>query len=157
VQHLDALQRVIEEVVAPAAPRIDAEGEYPRAALDALGEAGILGLASSQEVGGLGLGLAEAAAVIEQLAGACGSTAMVMMMHFSAVAMIEAHGPDDVRKEIAAGRHVSTLAFSETGSRSQFWAPLGTATRDGDAIRLDASKSWVTSAGQANSSRTRRA
>jgi alkylation response protein AidB-like acyl-CoA dehydrogenase len=45
---------------------------------------------------------------------------------------------------------LSTLAFSESGSRSQFWAPVGTATRDGGAIVLDAEKSWVTSAHRAN-------
>ena len=42
------------------------------------------------------------------------------------------------------------LAFSESGSRSQFW-PLSTATAAGDTIVLNASKSWVTSAGEADS------
>ena len=151
MDHLDALDRAIEQVVAPGAPLVDATGEYPRAGLDALGRAGLLGLISSTDVGGMGLGIAVAAEVIERLATACGSTAMVVMMHYSAVALIEAHGPEDVRKAIASGTHVSTLAFSETGSRSQFWAPIGTATLDGDAVVLDASKSWVTSAGRADS------
>ena len=48
-------------------------------------------------------------------ASACGSTAMVVCMHYCATAVIEAHGPDDVRRAIAAGDHLSTLAFSETG------------------------------------------
>jgi len=56
-----------------------------------------------------------------------------------------------VRRAIAAGAHLSTLAFSETGSRSHFWAPLGSATPDGDEVVLDAQKSWVTSAGEADS------
>ena len=72
-------------------------------------------------------------------------------MHYSATAVIEEHGPDDVRRAIAAGGHLSTLAFSEAGSRSHFWAPLGTATADGDEVVLDAAKSWVTSAGEADS------
>jgi alkylation response protein AidB-like acyl-CoA dehydrogenase len=114
----------------------------------ALGEAGLLGLTSSSEVGGLGLGLGEAAEVIRRLAANCGSTAMVVCMHYCAVAVIEQHGPEDVRRNIASGSHLSTLAFSETGSRSHFWAPLSTATAAGV---LDASKSWVTSAGEANS------
>ena len=53
--------------------------------------------------------------------------------------------------EIAAGRHLSTLAFSEFGSRSHFWAPVSTATREGGDVRLDARKSWVTAAGEADS------
>ena len=51
--------------------------------------------------------------------------------------------PTTVRRAIAAGEHLSTLAFSESGSRSHFWAPLSTATLDGDEVVLDASKSWV--------------
>ena len=65
--------------------------------------------------------------------------------------MLEAHGPVDVRKDIAAGKHLSTLAFSELGSRSQFWAPVGTATADGSYVKLDAKKSMVTSATNADS------
>ncbi|MEV0714018.1 acyl-CoA dehydrogenase [Asanoa sp. NPDC050611] len=52
---------------------------------------------------------------------------------------------------MARGEHVSTLAFSEAGSRSHFWAPMSTATPDGAMVRLDARKSWVTSAGEADS------
>jgi isovaleryl-CoA dehydrogenase len=146
-----ALARVIDDVVEPGATAVDRDGSYPRAQVEALGEAGILGLASSPDVGGGGESLAAAASVVEQLARHCGSTAMVVMMHYSATALIEAHGPPDVREAIAAGRHVTTLAFSEAGSRSHFWAPLGTATQQNGAIRLDAEKSWVTAAGEADS------
>jgi alkylation response protein AidB-like acyl-CoA dehydrogenase len=76
-------------------------------------------------------------------------------MHYAATAVIEAHGPTEVREAIAAGRYLSTLAFSETGSRSHFWAPMSSARpEDGPAgagkVRLDARKSWVTSAGEAD-------
>ena len=74
-------------------------------------------------------------------------------MHYAATAIIEAHGPTDVREAIAAGRHLTTLAFSEVGSRSHFWAPVSTATPPTTAtasVRLDARKSWVTSAGEAD-------
>lgn len=93
----------------------------------------------------------DAAAVIRRLSASCGSTAMVLTMHYCATAVIEAHGPEDIRRAIAAGQHLSTLAFSETGSRSHFWAPLSTATAEGDHVILDAAKSWVTSAGEADS------
>ena len=148
---LDALQRVVDDVVAPSALDVDRHSTYPRAALDALGEAGLLGLISSSDVGGAGAGMDAAAQVIERLAGACGSTAMVVLMHYAAVPLIEAFGPKDVREAIAAGRHVTTLAFSETGSRSHFWAPMSTAVEQDGAVRLDAAKSWVTSAGEADS------
>lgn len=151
MDYRSALARVIDDVVEPGAVAVDRDGSYPRAQMEALGEAGILGLVSSTGVGGAGEGLASAAAVVEQLARHCGSTAMVVMMHYSATAVIEAYGPQDIREAIAAGRHVTTLAFSEVGSRSHFWAPLGTAAAHDGVVRLDAQKSWVTAAGEAES------
>jgi alkylation response protein AidB-like acyl-CoA dehydrogenase len=149
--YLDALNQIIKDIVAPSAQEIDETGAFPRAALDALGRAGLLGLVSAQEVGGLGQSHRSASLVIEQLAAACASTAMVVCMHYAGAAVIEAHGPRQVREEIARGHHVTTLAFSEAGSRSHFWAPTSKATRANGNIRLDAQKSWVTSAGQADS------
>lgn len=147
----ERLSAVVEEVIAPSAAEVDRTGAFPRAGIDALARAGVLGAASSVEVGGGGGGLANVAVIVEQLAGACSSTAMVALMHFAAVAVLEAHGPRDVREAVARGEHLSTLAFSEAGSRSHFWAPAGTATAEGDSVRLDARKSWITSAGEADS------
>jgi isovaleryl-CoA dehydrogenase len=148
---LDVLEELITTVVEPAATDVDASGTFPRASVDALGEAGLLGLLSSTEVGGRGGTLDDAAHVVRRLASTCGSTAMVVCMHYCATAVIERYGSDETRRAIASGSHLSTLAFSEAGSRSHFWAPLGTATADGDIVVLDASKSWVTSAGEADS------
>jgi isovaleryl-CoA dehydrogenase len=147
----EQLSTVIDEVIAPAARQVDREGKFPADGLAALGNAGILGLTVPAEHGGGGAGLAEAADVVERVARACGSTAMVVMMHYAATAVLTAHGPGSVLRDIAAGRHLSTLAFSETGSRSHFWAPVSTAEADGDSVLLNARKSWVTSAGQAGS------
>ncbi|MGI9001751.1 MAG: acyl-CoA dehydrogenase family protein [Pseudonocardia sp.] len=146
-----ALTSVIENVIDPAAAEVDRTGRYPRQALDALGSAGLLGLLSSRQVGGAGGSLADAADVVERIAASCGSTAMVVLMHYAATAVIEAYGPPAVREAIARGEHVSSLAFSEVGSRSHFWAPGSSATQTPDGVRLDAAKSWVTSAGEADS------
>jgi alkylation response protein AidB-like acyl-CoA dehydrogenase len=145
------LQTIVDQVVAPRASEVDTTAAFPSAAIDALGQAGVLGVLSAAEMGGSGGGPRLAAEVIERLAGACGSTAMVVLMHYAAVTVIEAHAPVEVRRDAAAGRHLSTLAFSEVGSRSHFWAPLSTASRVNGHVKLDAQKSWVTSAAQADS------
>lgn len=150
-EHLDALQRVIDDVIAPEAPAVDRDGTFPQRSIDALGAAGLLGLTVSSELGGGGQGMVQAAEVVQRLAGTCGSTAMVVLMHYTATAAIEAHGPESVRKAVAGGQHLTTLAFSEAGSRSHFWMSQSTATADGDRVRLDARKSWVTAAGRADS------
>jgi isovaleryl-CoA dehydrogenase len=146
------LSAVIERSVGPQAAEIDRTGAFPREGVQALGEAGLLGLLSARNVGGGGESLEAAAHVIETVGARCASTATVMLMHYAAVAVIEVHGPQDVRRLIARGDHLSSLAFSEVGSHSHFWAPIGTAKAgDGDTVALDARKSWVTSAGHADS------
>jgi isovaleryl-CoA dehydrogenase len=137
--------------VEAAAGEVDALGAFPRQSIRALGEAGVLGLTVAREVGGGGEGMRAAAAVIERLARSCASTAMVTMMHYCATAVLEEHGPESVRRSIAEGRHLTTLAFSEVGSRSQFWVPVSTASANGSGVRLNARKSWVTAAGEADS------
>lgn len=148
---LSALAGVVEQTIAPSAPEVDRSGTFPRADLDALAGAGALGLLSDPDVGGAGGSLADVAATVEQVARADASTAMVLLMHYAAVSVIEPHGPQDVRRAVAAGEHLSTLAFSERGSRSHFWAPVSTASPVEGGVRLDAAKSWVTSAGEADS------
>ena len=149
--YLETLDGIAEQVIRPAAARIDETGSFPSEAVRALGDSGLLGLISADEVGGMGQGLRAAVLAVERLARECGSTAMVLCMHYAGTAVIEAHGPHAVRQEIAAGRHLTTLAFSESGSRSHFWTPVSTAAPHNGTVHLDARKSWITSAGMADS------
>lgn len=149
--YASSLEAVIRDVVTPQAGHVDEAGAFPQEAIEALKRSGLLGLISAREVGGLGEGHRAAAHVVERLAEVCASTAMVTCMHYCAAAVIEAFGPMELRQAIARGEHVSTLAFSEAGSRSHFWSPVGTAAVSGDQVVLDARKSWVTSAGHADS------
>lgn len=143
---LERIEPIAAGVVRDRADEVDRTGEFPEASIAALREAGLLGLISAAEVGGMGQGPGAAARVVERLARECGSTAMVVCMHYAATAVLERHGADEVRRANAAGEHLLTLAFSESGSRSHFWAPVSTATRRADGVCLDAKKSWVTSA-----------
>jgi alkylation response protein AidB-like acyl-CoA dehydrogenase len=146
-----ALEQICIETIASEAPAVDQHAAFPERGLNALATAGLMGAVSATEVGGLGLGPRAAAAIVGRIAQECGSTAMVMCMHFCGTAVLEAHAPQDVRRAAARGAHLSTLAFSEAGSRGHFWAPVSTAKKNGDGIMLDAEKSWVTSASKATS------
>jgi alkylation response protein AidB-like acyl-CoA dehydrogenase len=148
---LALLEPIVTSVIAPAAGDIDQTGAFPRAALKAMGEAGLLGLLSSVEIGGLGGQHRAAVRVVERIARECASTAMVVCMHYCGAAVIEKHAGPDARTAVARGKHLTTLAFSEVGSRSHFWTPVSTATRVSGGIRIDARKSWATSAGQVDS------
>ena len=148
-------REIANGVLAPAARQNDKEGRFSSDAVDALGRAGLLGLMLPGEIGGAGLGPRTFAAVTATLAEADASVAMVYLMHICAAATIAAAQPiaavARTLQEIAAGRHLSTLAFSEAGSRSHFWAPVSRARRNGTGVLVTAKKSWVTSAGHAQS------
>ena len=150
-------REIANGVLAPSAGQNDKAGRFSTEAIASLGESGLLGLMLPGNVGGLGLGPRTLAAVITTLAEADASVAMVYLMHIlgaTAIAAARANATQAVTPilhEISAGRHLSTLAFSEAGSRSHFWAPLSRAQRNGNGVRISARKSWVTSAGQAQS------
>jgi alkylation response protein AidB-like acyl-CoA dehydrogenase len=143
------LDKICADTIAPQASVVDRDAVFPAASIAALKASGLMGALSAPEIGGLGLGFRGAAAIVQRVAEDCGSTAMVLCMHYCGTAVLEAHAGEEVRRAAAAGDHLSTLAFSEEGSRSHFWAPVGAAIRQGDNVLLDARKSWVTSASKA--------
>jgi alkylation response protein AidB-like acyl-CoA dehydrogenase len=150
-------QEIAGRVLAPSAGQNDKVGRFSTEAVESLGESGLLGLLLPVNVGGAGLGPRTFATVTATLAEADASVAMVYLMHVLGTATISAARPSAARAltpilhEIGEGRHLSTLAFSEAGSRSHFWAPISRAHRNGDGVRVSAKKSWVTSAGHAQS------
>ena len=146
---LQIADRLAVDTIGKHARDVDSLARFPRENIEAMRKAGLLGLVSSREIGGQGQGLRAAAAVCERYARECPSTAMITKMHYCGTAVIEAHGSKDLRREIAAGKHLTTLAFSEYGSRSHFWLPVSTATPKGkDKVKLDANKQLITSAGE---------
>jgi alkylation response protein AidB-like acyl-CoA dehydrogenase len=155
LQTLDTVKAIVRDVVAPQADDVDANARFPQESLSALARAGLLGLNVGKDAGGLGADPRVFAAVVEELAAACGSTAMVYVMHVAAVQAIAQStllaDRDALLREIAAGRHLTTLAFSERGSRSQFWAPVSRFVASDKGLLISARKSWVTSANHASS------
>ncbi|MBV8813924.1 MAG: acyl-CoA/acyl-ACP dehydrogenase [Verrucomicrobia bacterium] len=152
---LSQAKEISNSVLIPAARQNDREGRFSTEAVKALGRAELLGLMLPADLGGTGLGPRTFAAVTAILAEADASVAMVYLMHICATATIAAarkgDGFADILKTIAAGEHLSTLAFSEAGSRSHFWAPVSRARRNSAGVEITAKKSWVTSAGCAQS------
>jgi len=152
--HTDILataDRVAKEVLNKHAAEVDENATYPKASMEALGKAGLLGILSAPDVGGSGADLRTATAVIERLAKSCGSTAMITTMHYCGTTVVEKFGTEEARRELASGNHITTLAFSEAGSRSHFWSPVSTAEVGGNTVCINAKKSMVTSAKKASS------
>ncbi|MEX2120933.1 MAG: acyl-CoA dehydrogenase family protein [Pirellulales bacterium] len=153
----EVARKLAQEVAARHAADVDGQARFPREAIQALAAEGFFGLCLPADAGGLGQPPRVFAAVAEQLAEFCASTAMVYVMHVAAAQVPAASptlaGRKELLAEIAAGRHLTTLAFSERGSRSQFWNPVSKIESDGagGGCTTSANKSWVTSASHADS------
>ncbi len=121
-KNVSAASKIAADVSQPNAADVDSQGRFPDESMKALADAGLYGLCLPKAVGGKGEDMRAFAGVVEELARACASTAMIHVMHVAASQAIAnsstLHHRDSILKEIAAGQHLTTLAFSESGSRS---------------------------------------
>jgi alkylation response protein AidB-like acyl-CoA dehydrogenase len=134
------------------ARRTDAEGMWPERSIRALAQAGLLGL-TAPSASGSGGSMRQFAEGLEKIAMHCASTAMIYLMHTCATQVIVASASpkrSELLEQIKSGKAVGTLAFSEKGSRSHFWAPVSRASRNSHGAILNCDKSFVTSAGHAD-------
>jgi len=67
-----------------------------------------------------------------------------------AIAAAPPAGQQGLVPQLARGEQLGTLAFSEAGSRSHFWAPVSQSQTVDGGTHVKTRKSWVTSAGHAD-------
>jgi acyl-CoA dehydrogenase len=89
---LSSVRRIAAEVAAPSAGDVDAKARFPDETVAALRESGVFSASVPRELGGAGCTMAELAQLCSTLAQACGSSAMVLAMHYSQLACIARHG-----------------------------------------------------------------
>jgi len=142
------------EALEPAAEDRDRNSIYPREPMAGLAKAGINSLTLPKPLGGLGLGYFHFALAGESLAQYDPSTAMVYVMHLSAVQTVNLCGTEEQKKRlllpVREQGKIASLAFSEPGTGGHFWFCLSQARRDGENYVFSKDSSFVTSAGKAD-------
>jgi butyryl-CoA dehydrogenase len=133
--------------LAPVAAEIDREQRFPRQGFERLASLGLLTVGVPKAWGGAGGDAVAAALVIEELASACASTAVVLSVQNLVCEPILRFGSDTQKQEwlpsLASGKRLGCFALTEEGGPG----PAGVVTlarRDGDAYLLRGSKSFVT-------------
>ncbi|MFI3138283.1 MAG: acyl-CoA dehydrogenase family protein [Methylococcaceae bacterium] len=84
----------IQKVAAMHAADVDSNGRFPVETIMALKAAGILSAPISPALGGAGCTMKELALLCSSLSCACGSSGMILAMHYSQVASITRHTQD---------------------------------------------------------------
>lgn len=156
---LASLRHTAEEVTArriePMAEKVDRDYIWPAHSMDALADAGLMGLQVPEQFGGHGQGLLALAVIAETIGKSCPSSALCFGMHCVGTAVIAAkataHQEEKYLRPIARGNHITTLALSETGTGAHFYLPETTLTAEGDAYQIRGTKQFVTNGGFAHS------
>lgn len=89
---LAAVRRIATEVAVAHAADVDSKARFPTETVAALRDAGLLSAAVPRELGGAGCSMVELAQLCSTLAQACGSSGMVLAMHYSQLGCIARHG-----------------------------------------------------------------
>ncbi len=76
---LDTIRKYAQESVAPGASERDLERSFPTEAFAGLAELGLIGVAFPEAIGGVEMGHLTHALVVEEVAYACGATAMTLV------------------------------------------------------------------------------
>ncbi|MDP9187723.1 MAG: acyl-CoA dehydrogenase family protein [Actinomycetota bacterium] len=149
-----AIREIVDAKIRPRAAEIDATGEYPWDVRKLLGEQDILGLPFSPEHGGTGTGTLMLQIGVEEIAKACASSALILMIQELGSLPIALFGSDEQKQKwlprLASGEISPAFALSEPEAGSDPAAMRTTAVKDGDEWVINGQKNWITNAGVAD-------
>lgn len=121
VQLLADVSRIAAEVAAIHAVDVDANSRFPHETVNALKQCKALSAPIPKELGGAGCNMRQLASLCSTLAQACGSSAMVLAMHYIQVACLVRHGSQakffqGYLKHLVAKQFVLASMTSEVGT-----------------------------------------
>jgi alkylation response protein AidB-like acyl-CoA dehydrogenase len=154
VDFRETIRQIATERIAPRAAEIDRNSEYPRDIRQLLGEQDILGLPFAEEYGGTGTGTLMLQIGVEEIAKACASSALILMIQELGTLPIQLFGSDELKQRFlpkcATGEWSPAFALSEPEAGSDPAAMRTTAVKDGDEWVINGQKAWITNAGVAD-------
>src|SRR5215813_701481 len=150
----DTIRQIVKERIWPRAAEIDATAEYPWDIRKLFGEQDILALPFAEQYGGTGTGTLMLQIAVEEIAKACASSALILMVQELGTLPIALFGSDELKERLlprcATGEWSPAFALSEPEAGSDAAAMRTTAVRDGDSWVINGSKNWITNSGIAD-------
>ena len=150
----DMIRSLAQERIAPRAADIDRSAQYPQDIRELLSEHDILGLPFEERYGGTGTGTLMLQIAVEEIAKACASSSLILMVQELGTLPIQMFGTDEQKERLlprcATGEWSPAFALSEPDAGSDTAALRTTAVRDGDEWVINGQKNWITNAGIAD-------
>lgn len=138
-----------EKEIAPKAAELDETKEFPWETIREMADLGLLGLPIPEEYGGCGADTVSYAIAVEEIARACGSTAITMASHTSLVATpLYQFGTEEQKRRyltpLASGERLGAFGLTEPGAGSDAAATETRAVLDGDHWVINGQKNFIT-------------
>ena len=144
-----------ETEVKPIAFKLDQENCFPRAAVEKMGELGLMGLPYEKEYGGAGLDVLSYAIAVEELARVDGGVGVILSAHTSlGTYPIAAYGTEEQKKkylpDLCSGKKLGAFGLTEPNAGSDAGGTETVAEDKGDYYLLNGEKIFITNGGEAD-------
>ena len=140
-----------EEVIAPNAAAVDQSEQYPWDNVNALRDAGFMGMTIPKALGGGGHSYLDAALVIEQMAKVCGVTGRISVeANMGAISAVLQYGTEEQQRlaaELVLAGDKPAICITEPDAGSAATDMTTRAQRKGDQYILTGKKHWITGGG----------
>ena len=152
----DAIQKICNDFPLDYWLDHDNSHEFPHEFVDALADDGWLGIAMPEEYGGAGLGISDAAVMMETIAasGAGMSGASAVHINVFGPHPIVVHGTDEQKKRwltpMIQGKEKCCFGVTEPDAGLNTAAIKTRAERDGDNYKIYGTKMWTSTAQEAD-------
>ncbi|TDJ15043.1 MAG: acyl-CoA dehydrogenase [Gammaproteobacteria bacterium] len=137
--------------IAPRAAEVDRSEEYPWDNVEALTEAGFMGMTIPEQYGGLGLSYLDAALVVEEMAKVCGVTGRIVVEgNMGAIGAIMKYGSEAQKRlaaELVLAGDKPAICITEPEAGSAAGDMTTRADRKGNGYVLNGRKHWITGGG----------
>ncbi|NCN27404.1 acyl-CoA dehydrogenase [bacterium] len=148
----DAARTFARAEMEPHAEKWDQEKIFPKDVIRKAAEMGFCGVYTREDVGGMGLSRLDAAIIFEELSYACTSTTAYITIHNMVSWMIDAFGPEPLRKEwcsrMVTGEMLGSYCLTEANSGSDAASLKTKAVKEGDHYVVNGSKAFVSGGGE---------
>jgi len=146
----DMVRDFAQKELAPRAAQVDKTEEFPAENIREMAALGLLGLPYPEKYGGGGGDYLSYAIAVEEVARACGSTALIYAAHVSlGCGPIYYFGTEEHKQRwlphLCSGKGLGAFGLTEPEAGSDAGSTRTIAVRDGDSYVLNGSKMWITS------------
>lgn len=153
-QFVDSVRRYVRDRLVPLEMQVAEEDRIPDDVIEEMKELGLFGLSIPEEFGGLGLNMAEEAAIIQEM----GYTSPVFRSMFGTNVGIGSQGiiidgteeqKNRYLPKLATGELIGSFALTEADAGSDAGSVMTSARRDGDDYIINGAKRYITNAPRA--------